>query len=88
LTGGQGRFFVKLDDAPQALVHIQAQPWGTGATLDGDDALLTPSPDGQGRTLNRFLVEAGFYPDRLSPYQEHLEEVFLRLTAAGERGVH
>ncbi|HLV99487.1 MAG TPA: ABC transporter ATP-binding protein [Ktedonobacterales bacterium] len=88
LTGGQGRFAVKLDEAAQALARIQAQPWGAGATLDDHGALLTPSPDGRGRTLNRFLVEAGFYPDSLSPYQESLEEVFLRLTTGDERGVH
>jgi ABC-type multidrug transport system ATPase subunit len=88
LTGGQGRFSVKLDEAVQALARIQAQPWGAGATLDEHGALLTPSPDGRGRTLNRFLIEAGFYPDSLSPYQESLEEVFLRLTTGEERGVH
>ncbi len=88
LTGGQGRFFVKLDEAAQALGRIQAQPWGADATMDEHGALLTPSPDGRGRTLNRFLAEAGFYPDSLSPYQESLEEVFLRLTSGGERGVH
>ena len=88
LTGGQGRFFVKVDEAAQALARIQAQPWGAGATMDEHGALLTPSPDGRGRTLNRFLAEAGFYPDSLSPYQESLEEVFLRLTSGGERGVH
>ncbi len=87
LTGAQGRFYVKLDNAAQALERIQAQPWGAGAALDGRGALLTPSPDGRGRTLNRFLVEAGFYPDSLSPYQESLEEVFLRLTTGDERGV-
>ena len=80
LTGGQGRFFVKVDGAAQALARIQAQPWGADATMDEHGAVLTPSPDGRGRTLNRFLAEAGFYPDSLSPYQESLEEVFLRLT--------
>ena len=88
LTGGQGRFFVKVDEAAQALARIQAQPWGADATMDEHGAVLTPSPDGRGRTLNRFLAEAGFYPDSLSPYQESLEEVFLRLTSGGERGVH
>lgn len=88
LTSGEGRFFVKLDGAAEALARIQAQPWGANATLDEHGALLTPSPDGRGRTLTRFLVEAGFYPDSLSPYQESLEEVFLRLTGNGERGVH
>jgi ABC-2 type transport system ATP-binding protein len=88
LTHSQGRFFVRLDGAAEALARIQAQPWGAGATLDEHGALLAPSPDGRGRTLSKFLAEAGFYPDSLSPYQESLEEVFLRLTNVGERGVH
>lgn len=88
LTGGQGRFVVKLEGAAEALARIQAQPWGADATLDEQGALLTPSPDGRGRTLTRFLAEAGWYPDSLSLYQESLEEVFLRLTGNGERGVH
>src|ERR1051326_3381058 len=41
LTGGQGRFLVKLDEAAQALAHIQAQPWGTEATVDERGTLLT-----------------------------------------------
>ena len=87
LTGGQGRFLVRLDGAAEALARIQAQPWGADATLDEQGALLTPSPDGRGRTLARFLADAGFYPDSLGLHQESLEDVFLRLTGNGKQGV-
>jgi len=66
---------------------LQGEPLLVAPDAGRPGTLLTPSPDGRGRTLIRFLVEAGFYPDSLNPFQESLEEVFLRLTA-GERGVH
>jgi hypothetical protein len=68
--------------------RIQAQPEGTGPTLDARGANLSPSHDGCGRTLNLFLAEAGCYPDGPHPSRGGLEEVFLRLTGNGERGAH
>ncbi|HEX8727123.1 MAG TPA: hypothetical protein VF739_00785, partial [Ktedonobacterales bacterium] len=56
------------------------QPWGASARLDTDGALVVTAPDGHGRELNLFLVNAGFAPETITPYSEDLEAVFLRLT--------
>ena len=75
-------------NAPQeALALVQAQAWGRGARLDEDGALITPAPGNRGRDLNLFLVQAGFAPDTITQATQDLEEVFLRLTGNGHRGV-
>ncbi|MDQ2714569.1 MAG: ABC transporter ATP-binding protein [Chloroflexota bacterium] len=83
LTRGHGEFTVKVERAQEALPLVQAQPWGSGARLDSDGALITPAPQGRGRDLNLFLVKAGFAPDTIANTTEDLEQVFLRLTNSG-----
>ncbi len=85
---GQGRFTVYVERAPEALALVQAQPWGRDAHLDASGALISTTPDGKGRSLNSFLVNAGFVPDGLYFQQESLEQVFLRLTGSPTEGVH
>ncbi len=80
LTRGHGEFIVRVENPTAALAQIQRQPWGAQAKLDGDGVIHTAAPNGQGRYLTRFLVEAGFYPDQITYQEESLEDVFLRLT--------
>ncbi|HEX5572272.1 MAG TPA: ATP-binding cassette domain-containing protein, partial [Ktedonobacterales bacterium] len=82
LTRGQGLFVVTLDRAAEALAAARAQPWGARARLTDAGQLLTPAPDDDGAALNRFLAQAGFAPRAIAPYEERLEDVFLRLTDA------
>ncbi|HLH61158.1 MAG TPA: ABC transporter ATP-binding protein [Ktedonobacteraceae bacterium] len=88
LTRGQGDFAVTLERAVDALALIQQQPWGKGAHLAANGALITPAPGNRGRDLNLFLVNAGFAPDTITQATQDLEEVFLRLTANGSGGLH
>ncbi len=88
LIRGHGEFAVKLEQAyaNEALALIKRQPWGAAAHLDGPDTLVTPAPDGRGRDLNLFLVQAGFAPESLAPQARDLEQVFLSLTGNGAGG--
>lgn len=81
LTRTQGEFRVQVEQATEALQLIQRQPWGAKARLDSaTGALISPSPEGRGRNLTLFLVQAGFVPDTIAEESQDLEEVFLRLT--------
>ncbi len=82
LTKNNGEFLLTIEGAEKVLPLIQAQPWGQTAHLDAKGAIITPSPNGLGRGLIRFLTGAGIYPDGLGSHQESLEDVFLRLTNA------
>ena len=83
LTKGHGEFSVTLEGADQALALIQAQAWGKEARIDANGALITPAPEGRGRNLNLFLVNAGFAPDTIAQSTKDLEQVFLHLTNGG-----
>ena len=72
-----------IEGANEALALIQKQPWGKGARLDSSGALVTLAPEGRGRDLNLFLVNAGFAPDTLMQTTQDLEQVFLSLTNSG-----
>jgi ABC-2 type transport system ATP-binding protein len=87
LVRGSGDFAVTVERAADALARVRAQPWGRNAHLDGDGTLITPAPNDRGRELTRFLVDAGFVPDSLTPRAQDLEEVFLRLTDNGNGAV-
>jgi ABC-2 type transport system ATP-binding protein len=80
LVKGRGEFAVALDGAAAALAAVRGQPWGRAAHLDAAGQLITVSPDGRGRTLVRFLVDAGFVPDAIQSQTRDLEQVFLSLT--------
>jgi len=83
LTAGHGEFAVTLERAQEALALLKVQPWGKSAHLNGSGALITLAPEGHGRNLNLFLVNAGFAPDTITPSTQDLEQVFLRLTNSG-----
>ena len=80
LTRTHGEFVVALDHPNEALALLQAQPWGATARLDSDHHILTPAPNGQSADLNLFLIGAGFIPGAIAPYEQDLEQIFLRLT--------
>jgi ABC-2 type transport system ATP-binding protein len=86
LTQTQGGYVVKVREPVEALALVKAQPWGASAQLDANGYLLTPSPDGEGRSLNLFLSQAGHAPDLIMEQTESLEDVFLRLTGAAPNG--
>ncbi|HEX6799649.1 MAG TPA: ABC transporter ATP-binding protein [Ktedonobacterales bacterium] len=89
LLRGHGEFSITLEPAQvnEALALVRRQPWGATARVDATGALVTPAPDGRGRDLNLFLVQAGFAPDALTQASQDLEQVFLQLTGNGEGGV-
>ncbi len=87
LVKGQGEFTVTVDRPQEALVLLRAQSWGRSARVSANNTLITSAPEGRGRTLNLFLVNAGFAPDAIAPAVQDLEEVFLRLTGNGAGGV-
>ncbi len=79
LLQSPGEFEVRVD-APAELVSVlRGQDWGRDARPE-DGVVVTASPDGRGRTLIKFLVDAGFTPDSVSPRQRDLEDIFLSLT--------
>ncbi|HEY3994181.1 MAG TPA: ABC transporter ATP-binding protein [Ktedonobacteraceae bacterium] len=83
LTRGKDEFRVTCEQPRNALALLKAQPWGQNARADGEDALITGSPDGSGRSLNIFLTRAGFVPETLERPTQDLEQVFLNLTNSG-----
>lgn len=85
LTQGTGQYVVFVENAADALALIRQQPWGQAAQMDANGGLLTASPDGRGRSLNKFLVDSGFIPDSIIYQSESLEQAFLRLTQGGAR---
>jgi ABC-2 type transport system ATP-binding protein len=86
LTQNTGLYVVYVENAPAALAAIQTQPWGASARMDMNGVILSPSPDGRGRSLNQFLVSAGYVPDSIIYQSESLEQAFLRLTGATAPG--
>ena len=86
LTQTDGVYAVKVREPAEALALVKAQPWGAPAQIDANGYLLTPSPDGEGRSLNLFLSQAGHAPDLIMYQTESLEDVFLRLTGAAPNG--
>ena len=83
LTSGQGQFAVKVEHAAEALDLVHTQAWGKGARIDDNGMLTTLAPEGRGRNLNLFLVNAGFVPETIAPATQDLEQIFLRLTNSG-----
>jgi ABC-2 type transport system ATP-binding protein len=83
LTRGHGEYSVQLEQAQEALTVVKAQPWGHNARIASDGTLITPAPDGRGKDLNLFLVNAGFVPDALTLATQDLEQIFLQLTNGG-----
>lgn len=83
LLHGRGEYSVKLERAEEALAAVKAQTWGHKARIAMDGTLITPAPQGRGRDLNLFLVNAGFAPDTLTPATQDLEQIFLQLTNGG-----
>src|SRR5260221_2833843 len=85
LIAGHGEFAVTLERAEEALRLVEAQPWGREARLD-DGTLITTAPQGRGRELNLFLVQAGLGPAGLTPPPQGFEQGFLRPTGDGAGG--
>lgn len=80
ITKGEGEFVVQLEKTQDALQLVRQQPWGSQASINADGALVTLAPEGKGRNLNLFLVQAGFVPDTLAYETKDLEQIFLELT--------
>jgi ABC-2 type transport system ATP-binding protein len=88
LVKGQGEFAVTLERTEDALNLVRSQAWGRNARIEArNNTLVTAAPDGRGRSLNLFLVNAGFAPDAITPAVQDLEQVFLRLTHNDAGGV-
>jgi ABC-2 type transport system ATP-binding protein len=84
LISSKGEYVVKMENGQEALKLIQSWPWGQNARMESENTLITSAPNGRGRDLNLFLVNAGFAPDSFTPAIQDLEHVFLELTHAGE----
>jgi ABC-2 type transport system ATP-binding protein len=87
LLRGQGEFAVTVERPAETLVLLRAQPWGRTARPGDEHTIITPAPEGRGRDLNLFLVQAGFAPDTIAPQAQDLEQVFLQLTHSDRGGV-
>jgi ABC-2 type transport system ATP-binding protein len=83
LIQATGQFLVYVENPSAALAVIQREPWGTQARMDPNGGIFTVAPDGRGRSLNKFLVDAGYIPDSIIYQNESLEQAFLRLTGTG-----
>jgi ABC-2 type transport system ATP-binding protein len=86
LTRGQGEYEVRLEQAQEALILLQQQPWGKQSHLHGAGVIITSAPQESGRDLYAFLAQAGFPPDSLAPVTRDLEEFFFSLINTHERG--
>jgi ABC-2 type transport system ATP-binding protein len=81
LLQAPGEFEVRVDAPERLVAELRKHDWGREARPE-DGVIVTSSPDGRGRSLIKFLVEAGFDPDAVSPRQRDLEDIFLTLTGA------
>jgi len=79
LLQAPGEFEVRVDSPAALVAALRQQAWGREARPE-DGLVITPSPDGRGRSLIKFLVESGFDADSVSPRQKDLEDIFLSLT--------
>jgi ABC-2 type transport system ATP-binding protein len=79
LLQAPGEFEVKVDAPAELVAALRRQPWG-GEARSEDGYVVTRAPDDRGRELIKFLVEAGYAPDAVSPRQRDLEDIFLSLT--------
>jgi ABC-2 type transport system ATP-binding protein len=79
-----GEFEVKVDDPAALVVELKRQPWGREARSE-DGLVITAAPDGRGRSLITFLVNAGFTPDSVAERQRDLEDIFLSLTGGAHQ---
>ena len=71
---------IRVDRPAEAFSLIRAQSWGRAAHLEPDGTLITPAPNNQISYLSRMLIQAGFIPELIMPYNPPFEEIFLRLT--------
>ena len=79
LLQAPGEFEIRVDAPDAVLAMLRRQEWGRESRME-DGAVITGTPDGRGRSLVSFLVEAGHTPDSVSPRQRDLEDIFLSLT--------
>jgi ABC-2 type transport system ATP-binding protein len=79
LLQAPGEFEVKVDAPGDVVAALQRQSWGAEAHSE-DGWVVTRAPGDRGRELIKFLVEAGYAPDAVSPRQRDLEDIFLSLT--------
>ena len=84
LVGSAGEFEVRVEDQAAALELLRRQDWGAQARVE-DGLLITASPTGRGRDLNRFLAAAGHWPDSVAERRLDLEDIFLELTGEESR---
>ncbi len=88
LIRGHGEYEIKVERAEEAFALLRREAWGQNARLNERGIIITPAPDGRGRDLNLFLVNAGFVPDSIAPATQDLEQVFLQLTHSQSGDVH
>jgi ABC-2 type transport system ATP-binding protein len=79
LIQAPGEFEVKVDSPEVLLEALRLQTWARDARSE-DGLVITPAPDGRGRTLIKFLVDGGYSPDSVSQRHRDLEDIFLSLT--------
>ena len=88
LIRGHGEYEITVERAQDAFTLIRHEQWGQNARLSEQGTIITSAPDGRGRDLNLFLVNAGFVADSIAPATQDLEQVFLQLTNAQSGDVH
>ena len=79
LLQAPGEFEVKVDEPAEVVAALRRQSWGAEARSENGH-VVTRAPEDRGRELIKFLVDAGYVPDAVSPRQRDLEDIFLSLT--------
>ena len=79
LLQSSGEYEVTVDAPAELVALLRRQPWAQQARAE-DGLVITPAPDGRGRSLIKFLVDSGLAPDAVSERQKDLEDIFLSLT--------
>ena len=86
LLGGSSHGDYEVSVAPDALERSRGVLEAGGLQVEPLDGVLRVSGAESGTQLSRALAEARIYPDELRRHDTSLEEAFLEIVAAAERG--
>ena len=74
---------MRVTDATRAVPVLEALPWVTDVTRDGDGRLLVTAPPDRSAELSRALAEQQIYLHELRARDSSLEDFFLEVTGDG-----
>lgn len=74
---------MRVTDATRAVAVLEALPWVTAVSRDGDGRLLVTAPPDRSAELSRALAEQQIYLHELRARDSSLEDFFLEVTGDG-----